>query len=114
MSILDLYGHCIKKIFKFDYKIMCMSNRSELKSNFDLVQLPPTSEIAHQLSSRVNIQVQVWVVKNIQPTNWVWKSENVEVKEGPKKVLRPVRSTKTFAPDDLLNLLSDAEAGNQD
>lgn len=106
--ILELYG--LSKYSNLNearyFKFTSITKKSTLKSNFDLIKLPPTSEGAHQHLLRVYLQVQFWIGNELQPTNWGWRYENVKENGRTKKALRPVPSTKPFAPDDLLHLLS--------
>ncbi|GBO12241.1 hypothetical protein AVEN_44663-1 [Araneus ventricosus] len=43
-----------------------------LSSKFNLAALPTTSAAASQHSLRVYLQVQQWLVNNLDPTEWGW------------------------------------------
>lgn len=106
--ILELYG--LSKYSSLNesryFKFTKITTKSTLQSNFDIVKLPPTSEAAHQHLLRVYLQVQLWIGNKLQPTDWGWKYDTTKENGVTKMVLKPVPSTKAFAPDDLLYLLS--------
>lgn len=106
--ILNLYG--LKRYTNLNearyFMFTRLTKRSKLRSNFDLAKLPPTSEAAHEHLLRVYLQVQTWLGNKLDATAWGWKMEHLKENGGSRKTLTPVLSSKPFAPDDLLHLVS--------
>ena len=108
--VLELYG--LNRYINLNearyFKFMSMAKKSNLRANFDIAKLPPTTEACQQHILRVYLQVQKWLGNSLPATEWGWKLE-VKVENdggGEKKVLHPVTSLKPFAPDDLLQIVS--------
>lgn len=106
--ILALYGQ--KKHTSLNearyFMFTKLTNKSKLRSNFALEKLPPTSEAAHQHLFRVYLQVQTWLGNTLEATDWGWKIDNIKENGSYRKTLTPILSSKPFAPDDLLHLVS--------
>uniref|UniRef100_A0A1Y1M0B6 Uncharacterized protein n=1 Tax=Photinus pyralis TaxID=7054 RepID=A0A1Y1M0B6_PHOPY len=82
--ILELYG--LGKYSNLNesryFKFTSITAKSSLRSNFDLVKLPPTSSAAHQHLLRVYLQIQFWIGNKLNPTEWGWKYATVRENQG--------------------------------
>lgn len=83
-----------------------LTKKSKLRSNFDLAKLPPTSEAAYEHLFRVYLQIQTWLGNKLDATAWGWKIGHIKQNGGLRQTLTPISSSKPFAPDDLLHLVS--------
>lgn len=105
---LELYG--LNKYSNLNearyFKFTMMAKKSNLRSNFDLAKMPPTTEACQQHMLRVYLQVQRWLGNNLPPSEWGWKLEVVREAGGDRKILKPITTSKPFAPNDLLYLVS--------
>ena len=55
---------------------------------------------------RVYLQIQTWLGRHLNPTEWGWKSDQKKNNGNLQNTLTPVTSSKIFAPDDILQLVS--------
>lgn len=74
-------------------KLVGQSNHAVILS-----KLPPTSAALKQHSYRVFHQIQSWLGKNMQPTQWGWKKMG--------NILSPVFTTEAPAPISILKVIS--------
>ncbi|XP_063235988.1 uncharacterized protein LOC134538524 [Bacillus rossius redtenbacheri] len=100
---LSKYSHLNETRY---YRFSTLTKKSALRSNFDLAKLPPTSEACREHLLRVYLQVQTWLGNRLSPTEWGWEIEVAKKNGCLKKTLKPTISSKPFAPNDLLFLVS--------
>lgn len=72
-------------------------SRQNLNKNFDLAVLPPTSKAIEQHVYRVYFQVQTWLNKEINSSDWGWELKN--------DITKPVPTSLSIVPDNILKLL---------
>ena len=99
-SLLHLYGasdFTSLDTFRYYAYIRAIAKKS-VKDSFNLATLPPTSAAAKQHILRTYLQVQQWIVNELEPTDWGWRVY--------MDTLIPVPTDQPPAPERLLNLVS--------
>ncbi|KAF4527646.1 hypothetical protein B566_EDAN010870, partial [Ephemera danica] len=73
------------------------ASSSNLSSQLNLANFPPTSDAAKQHSFRVYYQVQQWLGNDMEPTIWGWKLLNNN--------LVPISSMQPTVPENILHII---------
>ena len=81
-----------------NYALTCAIAKKSVKDSFNLATLPPTSAAAKQHILRTYLQVQQWIGKELEPTDWGWRVY--------MDTLIPVPTDQPPAPEHLLYLVS--------